>query len=53
MNWFMTRMQEPSSWAAAGVIVIGIGAVIDQPLLVFAAIAAAVVAFVLKEKGIL
>jgi|TARA_R110000744_G_scaffold283527_1_gene394966 hypothetical protein len=52
MNWFMTRMQEPSSWAAAGVVVIGIGVVIDLPVLVFVAIAAAAVAFVLKEKGV-
>jgi hypothetical protein len=30
MNWILTRMKEPSSWAAAGVIVIGIGAVIED-----------------------
>ena len=53
MNWILTRIKEPSSWAAAGVVVIGLGAVIAQPLLVFAAIAAAVVAVVLKEKGVL
>jgi hypothetical protein len=53
MNWITSRLKEPSSYAAAGVIVIGIGAVIDQPLLIFAAIAAAVVAFILKEKGVL
>jgi hypothetical protein len=53
MNWILTRIKEPSSWAAAGVVIIGIGAVIDQPLLVFAAIAAAVVAFVMKEGGII
>ena len=53
MNWILTRMKEPSSWAAAGVVVIGIGVVIDLPVLVFAAIAAAAVAFILKEKGIL
>ena len=53
MNWILTRMKEPSSWAAAGVIVIGIGALIDLPVLVFVAIAAAAIAFVLKEKGIL
>ena len=53
MNWILTRMKEPSSWAAAGVVVIGIGVVIDLPVLVFVAIAAAAVAFILKEKGIL
>ena len=46
-------MKEPSSWAAGGVAVIGTGMIIDQPILVVAAIVAAVVAFVLKEKGIL
>ena len=53
MKWILTRIMEPSSWAAAGVVVIGIGVVIGQPALVFAAIAAAVVAFILKEKGVL
>jgi len=53
MKWIISRMTEPSSWAAGGVAVIGVGVVIDQPALVFAAIVAAVVAFVLKEKGIL
>jgi hypothetical protein len=53
MKWIMSRMTEPSSWAAGGVAVIGVGVVIDQPALVFAAIVAAVVAFILKEKGIL
>jgi hypothetical protein len=40
------------SWAAGGVVIIGIGVVIDQPALVFAAIVAAIVGFILKEKGI-
>ena len=53
MKWILTRIMEPSSWAAAGVVVIGIGVVIGLPALVFAAIAAAVVAFILKEKGVL
>jgi hypothetical protein len=53
MEWITSRIKEPSSWAAAGVAVIGIGVVIDQPILVIIAIVAAVVAFVLKEKGIL
>jgi type III secretory pathway component EscV len=53
MKWILTRIMEPSSWAAAGVVVIGIGAIIGQPALIFIAIAAAIVAFVLKEKGVL
>jgi hypothetical protein len=53
MNWILTRIKEPSSWAALGIVVIGIGALIGEPIIVLAAIVAAVVAFVLKEKGIL
>tara|TARA_R100000687_G_C6370535_1_gene127813 strand:- start:291 stop:452 length:162 start_codon:yes stop_codon:yes gene_type:complete len=53
MKWILTRIAEPSSWAALGVVVIGIGALIGQPMVVLAAIVAAVVAFVLKEKGVL
>jgi len=53
MKWIISRITEPSSWAAGGVVIIGIGVVIDQPALIFAAIVAAVVAFILKEKGIL
>lgn len=53
MKWILTRIMEPSSWAAAGVVVIGVGVIIGQPALVFVAIVAAIVAFVLKEKGIL
>jgi hypothetical protein len=52
MNWIISRITEPSSWAAGGVVIIGIGVVIDQPALVFAAIVAAIVGFILKEKGI-
>ena len=53
MNWILTRIAEPSSWAALGSGVIGVGALIGQPIIVLAAIVAAVVAFVLKEKGVL
>ena len=42
---------EPSSWAAAGIAVIGVAAIIGQPALVFVALAAAIVAFILKDKG--
>jgi Ca2+/Na+ antiporter len=56
MEWIRRRMKEPSSWAAGGVAVIGIGVMVGQPMiyfLVLIAIAAAVIAFVLEEKGIL
>tara|TARA_R110000824_G_scaffold48359_10_gene136597 strand:+ start:1406 stop:1567 length:162 start_codon:yes stop_codon:yes gene_type:complete len=51
MKWILTRMMEPSSWAAAGVVVIGISVLISQPVIILAAIVAAVVAFILREKG--
>ena len=53
MEWITSRIKEPSSWAAAGVAVIGIGVIIDQPILVVIAVVAAAVAFMLKEKGVL
>ena len=53
MEWITSRIKEPSSWAAAGVAVIGVAVVSSQYWLVVAAIVVAVVAFVLKEKGIL
>jgi len=51
MKWIKTRIMEPSSWAAAGVVVIGIGVLIDLPIIILAAVLAAAVAFALKEKG--
>ena len=48
MKWILTRMMEPSSWAAAGVVV---SVLISQPVIILAAIVAAVVAFILREKG--
>tara|TARA_R110000787_G_scaffold168728_2_gene281474 strand:- start:28 stop:189 length:162 start_codon:yes stop_codon:yes gene_type:complete len=53
MNWIKDRMKEPSSYAAAGVAVLGIGVVTSQPLLVIIGIVGGAVGFVLKEKGIL
>ena len=53
MKWILTRIMEPSSWAAAGVVVIGVSVIIGQPVLIFIALVAAVVAFILKEKGVL
>ena len=53
MKWIKDRVSEPSSYAAVGVAVMGIGVVIDQPILVFIGIAGGVVGFVLKEKGVI
>ncbi len=53
MNWIKDRMKEPSSYAAAGVVIVGVGVLIDSPVVVMVAVIAAGIAFVLKEKGIL
>jgi hypothetical protein len=53
MEWLKGRMKEPSTYAGVGIGVIGLGIVIDEPFLIFVGIAAAVLALILKEKGIL
>jgi hypothetical protein len=53
MNWVKDRISEPSSYAAVGVAVMGVGVVINQPILIFIGIAGGVIGFVLKEKGII
>jgi hypothetical protein len=53
MNWVKGRISEPSSYAAVGVAVMGVGVVINQPILIFIGIAGGVIGFVLKEKGII
>ena len=53
MDWIKGRMKEPSTYAGVGVGVIGIGIVVDEPICIFVGIAAEVLSFILKEKGIL
>ena len=53
MEWFKGRLKEPSTYAGAGVGVMGIGIIVDEPICIFVGIAAAVISFILKEKGIL
>ena len=53
MKWIKDRMQEPSSYAAAGVAVMGVGVVISQPILVVIGIVGGAVGFVLKERGVI
>jgi|TARA_R110002020_G_scaffold442108_1_gene653258 hypothetical protein len=52
LKWAMGRVREPSTYAAVGVAVMGVGILIDQPYLIMAGIAVGVLAFVLKEKGV-
>ena len=34
MNWILSRMKEPSSYAAAGGAVVGIGVLVSQPVVI-------------------
>jgi hypothetical protein len=53
IKWITDRICEPSSYAAIGVGVMGLGTIIDQPLLVWVGIVGGVIGFVLKEKGVI
>jgi hypothetical protein len=53
MKWIKGRISEPSSYAAVGVVVMGVGIIINLPILVFIGIAGGVIGFLLKEKGII
>ena len=52
LKWAMGRVREPSPYAAIGVAAVGVGILIDQSYLIIAGIAVAVLAFILKEKGV-
>lgn len=51
MEWITGRLKEPSTYAGVGVGVVGVGIVIDEPICVFIGIAAAILSFIIKEKG--
>lgn len=53
MQYIMDRFKEPSSYAAAGAAVLGIGVLVSQPILVVVGIIGGVLGFILKEKGVL
>ena len=52
LKWAVGRVREPSTYAAIGVAAVGVGILIDQSYLIIAGIAIAVLAFILKEKGV-
>jgi hypothetical protein len=52
LKWAMGRVREPSTYAAIGIAIVGIGILVDQSYLIMAGIAVAVLAFILKEKGV-
>ena len=49
----MSRMKEPSSYAAAGGAVVGIGVLISQPIVIIIGVVGGALGFLLKEKGVL
>ena len=53
MNWIIDRFTEPSSYAAAGAVVLGIGMLTAQNWLVMLGIVGGVGGFILKEKGVI
>lgn len=53
MNWILSRMKEPSSYAAAGGAVVGIGVLVSQPIVIMVGIVGGAVGFLLKEKGVI
>ena len=53
IHWIIDRFKEPSSYAAAGAVVIGIGVITGQNWLVIIGIVGGAVGFVLKEKGVI
>jgi|TARA_R110000744_G_scaffold216896_1_gene335602 hypothetical protein len=52
MKYFIERFKEPSSYAAAGSVIVGVGALISQPIVIAIGVVGGVLGFVLKEKGI-
>tara|TARA_R110000787_G_scaffold247897_1_gene353413 strand:+ start:57 stop:218 length:162 start_codon:yes stop_codon:yes gene_type:complete len=53
MNWITSRFKEPSSYAALGGVVVGVGVLITQPIVIMVGIVGGAVGFLLKEKGVI
>ena len=52
-DWVFYRMAEPSSYAAIGAVVMGLGILFDVSGLVILGIVGGAIGFILKEKGII
>ena len=53
INWIIDRFKEPSSYAAAGAAIMGIGMLTVQNWLILIGIVGGVLGFLLKEKGVI
>ena len=51
LTWFVDRMKEPSSYAAAGGAVVCVGVLVDQPIVIVVGIVGGALGWLLKEKG--
>ena len=52
-NWILSRMKEPSSYAAAGGAVVGLGVLVDKPIVIFIGSGGCALGFICKEKGVI
>ena len=52
IKWVKERVSEPSSYAAVGVAVMGLGMIFNIPALIYVGIAGGVLGFFLKERGV-
>ena len=53
MKWITSRLKEPSSYAAAGGAIVGIGVLISQPVVILIGVVGGALGFLLKEKGVI
>ena len=53
MTWIIDRMKAPRSYAAIGGAGVGIGVLIDMPILIIGGIVGGAIGFLLKEKGVI
>ena len=53
IEWMKERLSEPSSYAAIGAVVLGIGVLIDEPIVVVVGIVGGALGFFLKERSII
>ena len=50
MKWITSRLKEPSSYAALGGAVVGVGVLISQPVVILVGVVGGALGFLLKEK---
>ena len=53
MNWITSRLKEPSSNAALGGAIVGVGVLISQPIVIIVGVVGGALGFLLKEKGVI